>query len=101
LFDIRDRSGDMAAGSLAAALPDFMVLADISGLGAFKIMFYAYAGRGLVSVALYKRLPHAVSRRFGNRNTRGTAGATGVVVALEPVSKMAAKHSFEPIRCFV
>ena len=49
----------MAAGSLAAALPDFMVLADISRLGAFKIMFYSYAGLGLVSVALYKRLPHA------------------------------------------
>jgi len=49
----------MAAGSLAAALPDFMVLADISRLVAFKIMFYAYAGLGLVSVALYKRLPHA------------------------------------------
>jgi MFS family permease len=49
----------MAAGSLAAALPDFIVLADISRLVAFKIMFYAYAGLGLVSVALYKRLPHA------------------------------------------
>jgi MFS family permease len=49
----------MAAGSLAAALPDFMILGGIDRLGAFKIMFYAYAGLGLVSVALYKRLPHA------------------------------------------
>jgi MFS family permease len=49
----------MAAGSLAAALPDFMVLADISRLAAFKIMFYAYAVLGLVSVALYRLLPHA------------------------------------------
>lgn len=48
----------MAAGALAAALPDFMVLADISRLGAFKMMFYAYAVLGLVSVALYRRLPH-------------------------------------------
>jgi hypothetical protein len=48
----------MAAGALAAALPDFMVMADISRLGAFKLMFYAYAVLGLVSVALYRRLPH-------------------------------------------
>jgi len=48
----------MAAGALAAALPDFMVLAGIGRLGAFKIMFYAYAVLGLVSVALYRRLPH-------------------------------------------
>ncbi len=49
----------MAAGALAAAIPDFLVLADISRLDAFKIMFYAYAALGLVSVALYRRLPHA------------------------------------------
>jgi MFS family permease len=49
----------MAAGSLAAAMPDFMILGGIDRLDAFKIMFYAYATLGLVSVALYKRLPHA------------------------------------------
>jgi Sugar phosphate permease len=48
----------MAAGSLAAAMPDFMILGGIDRLGAFKIMFYAYAALGLVSVALYQRLPH-------------------------------------------
>ena len=50
----------MAAGALAAALPDFIVLADISRLSAFKMMFYAYAALGLVSVALYRYLPHVV-----------------------------------------
>jgi MFS family permease len=50
----------MAAGSLAAALPDFIVLADVSQVGAFKLMFYAYAALGLASVALYRRLPHVV-----------------------------------------
>jgi MFS family permease len=50
----------MAAGALAAALPDFMVLAEISRLSAFKMMFYAYAVLGLVSVALYRRLPHVL-----------------------------------------
>ena len=49
----------MAAGSLAAALPDFMVIADIGRVTAFKLMFYAYAVLGLISVALYRRLPHA------------------------------------------
>jgi MFS family permease len=49
----------MAAGSLAAALPDFMALADIGRVNAFKIMFYAYAVLGLVCAALYRRLPHA------------------------------------------
>lgn len=49
----------MAVGSLAAALPDFIVLADIGRLSAFKIMFYVYAALGIVSAALYRRLPHA------------------------------------------
>jgi MFS family permease len=48
----------MAAGSLAAALPDFIVLADLDRVSAFKIMFYAYAALGLLSAALYRRLPH-------------------------------------------
>jgi MFS family permease len=50
----------MAAGALAAALPDFIVLADVSRLTAFRLMFYAYAALGLVSVALYRLLPHVV-----------------------------------------
>ncbi len=49
----------MAVGSLAAALPDFMALANIDKISAFKIMFYAYAVLGLLCAALYRRLPHA------------------------------------------
>jgi MFS family permease len=49
----------MAAGSLASALPDWLALADISKVNAFRLMFYAYAALGLVSAALYLRLPHA------------------------------------------
>ncbi len=49
----------MAAGALAAALPDFLVLAGIGKIGAFKLMFYLYAALGLLSAALYERLPHA------------------------------------------
>lgn len=48
----------MAAGSLAAALPDLMAPAGIERLTAFKIMFYAYAALGLTSAAIYRRLPH-------------------------------------------
>ena len=50
----------MAAGSLAAALPDFIVSPDLGWVGAFKIMFYAYSVLGLLSVALYRQLPHVV-----------------------------------------
>jgi len=49
----------MAAGSLAAALPDFMAFADIGRASAFKIMFYAYGVLGLLCAALYWSLPHA------------------------------------------
>jgi MFS family permease len=46
-----------AAGSLAAALPDAIVLAGVTRLTAFQLMFYLYAALGLVGVALYRRLP--------------------------------------------
>ena len=49
----------MAAGALAAAAPDFLVLTGIDTLSAFKLMFYAYAALGVLSAALYRRLPHA------------------------------------------
>jgi len=49
----------MAAGALAAAAPDFLVLTGIDALSAFKLMFYAYAALGVLSAALYRRLPHA------------------------------------------
>jgi MFS family permease len=48
-----------AAGSLAASLPDFLVSAGSTKLGAFRMMFYAYTALGLVSAALYRRVPHA------------------------------------------
>jgi MFS family permease len=49
----------MAAGSLAAALPDAMALAGIGTLDAFRIMFYVYAVLGVGAFVLYRRLPHA------------------------------------------
>jgi MFS family permease len=49
----------MAAGSLAAAVPDLLALAGIGTVSAFKLMFYAYAALGLLSALLYRHLPHA------------------------------------------
>jgi len=49
----------MAAGSLAAAAPDFLALAGIGTVSAFKLMFYAYAALGVLSALLYRLLPHA------------------------------------------
>ena len=49
----------MAAGTLAAAAPDFLVQMGIDRVEAFKTMFYAYAALGLICMLLYRLLPHA------------------------------------------
>ena len=48
-----------AVGSLAAALPDVLVRTAAPTLGAFRLMFYAYAALGILSAALYRYVPHA------------------------------------------
>jgi MFS family permease len=48
-----------AAGSLAASLPDILVSAGSSLLGAFRLMFYAYAVLGVLSALLYRQVPPA------------------------------------------
>jgi len=48
----------MAIGSLAAATPDYLIALGADKIWAFKWMFFAYAALGLVSAALYGRLPH-------------------------------------------
>ncbi len=70
----------MAAGSLAAAAPDFIVHAGIERLNAFKLMFYAYAALGLLSVLLYRRLPHA--RMDAARPSAPLGPSRGVVYRL-------------------
>jgi MFS family permease len=49
----------MAAGALAAAVPDGLVHLGFTEMHAFRLMFYAYAALGLLSAALYRLLPHA------------------------------------------
>lgn len=53
----------MAAGALAAALPDFAGALGIGKIAAFKMMFYLYAVLGVVSLVLYWLLPHAVMKQ--------------------------------------
>ncbi len=49
----------MAAGSLAAGLPDMLVRSGFGQLAAFRTMFYLYAALGVVAALLYLRLPRA------------------------------------------
>jgi MFS family permease len=55
-----------AAGSLAAALPEFLTGEGLPEIGALRLMFYGYAALGLLAAFLYSRLPRdhmrAVSR---------------------------------------
>jgi MFS family permease len=48
-----------AVGSLAASLPDVFVSVGIPKLGAFRLMFYAYAALGVLSAVLYRQVPPA------------------------------------------
>ncbi|HEY6023247.1 MAG TPA: MFS transporter [Pseudolabrys sp.] len=70
----------MAAGSLAAALPDYLAAAGIDRPSALKIMFYAYAALGLLSIAIYRRLPHA--RMDETRSHAPLGPSRGVVYKL-------------------
>src|SRR3974390_2539353 len=49
----------MAAGSLAASLPDWLVAYGYGRLDGLRLMFLAYAALGLLSALLYRQLPHA------------------------------------------
>jgi MFS family permease len=46
-----------ACGALAAAVPEFAAAHGWSRIGALAAMFYLYAGLGIISTELYRRLP--------------------------------------------
>ena len=46
-----------AAGSLAAALPEFLTGKGMPEISALRLMFYGYAALGLLAALLYSRLP--------------------------------------------
>src|SRR5215470_3273823 len=49
----------IAAGALAAGLPDLLVARGIGRIPALQAMFYLYAALGLIGAAFYARLPHS------------------------------------------
>lgn len=49
----------MAAGSLAAAVPELLTHNGVDRVSALRAMFYGYALLGVVSAAIYFRLPRA------------------------------------------
>src|SRR6476620_6280033 len=65
-----------AAGSLAATLPDFLVSHGGTTLGAFRLMFYAYAALGILSAVLYRHVPHARGEERAQRAPLGPSRGT-------------------------
>jgi MFS family permease len=49
----------MAVGALAAGLSDLLIASGLERLTAFRVMFYLYGFLGMMSAALYYRLPRA------------------------------------------
>jgi MFS family permease len=70
----------IAAGALAAAVPEFLEAGGIGKLAAFQAMFYFYAALGIVSAALYRRLPRA--RADAPRPAQPLGPSRGVVYRL-------------------
>ena len=66
-----------AAGALAAALPDFLGAYGILPSAALTLMFYLYAALGLISVWLYRGLPHA---RDGTARPQSPLGTSRAIV---------------------
>src|SRR5260221_14559323 len=65
-----------AAGSLAASLPDFLVATGSTRLGAFRLMFYAYAALGILCAALYRRVPHTKGEERAPQTPLGPSRGT-------------------------
>ncbi|HMA69956.1 MAG TPA: MFS transporter [Xanthobacteraceae bacterium] len=49
----------MAAGSLAAGMPDVLVARGLDNVAAFRLMFYLYAALGLIAAVIYQQLPRS------------------------------------------
>jgi MFS family permease len=77
-----------AAGSLAAAAPQFLAASGVEEITAIRAMFYAYGTLGLIAAALYRLIP-----------LRRTAVATTAPAVLGPsrriVVKLAALFSID------
>ncbi|MFL6798498.1 MAG: MFS transporter [Xanthobacteraceae bacterium] len=61
-----------AAGALSAALPDLLASGGMSRLAALQLMFYGYAGLGLLAACFYARLaPDSVQHEATPRTALG------------------------------
>lgn len=78
-----------AAGSLAAALPDFWVGSGGTELGAFKAMFYAYAALGAICAVLYRRAPHAHAEEKAHAPLGPSRGTVYKLAALFSIDSFA------------
>src|ERR1700720_1228637 len=59
----------IAAGALAAGVPDLLVSLGMDRIGALQAMFYVYAALGLVGALFYSRLPRAEVKETAPRAT--------------------------------
>ncbi len=77
-----------AAGSLAAATPEFLVHYGLTEIDALKAMFYVYALLGLIAALLYRRLPRdrahvAASPSVSLGKSRGTVYKLAALFSLD------------------
>lgn len=70
-----------AAGSLAAAVPEFLTARGFSEISALRLMFYGYATLGLVAALLYSRLPRD-HMRAATRRGQALGPSRGIVYKL-------------------
>jgi hypothetical protein len=78
-----------AVGSLAASLPDFLVASGSTQLGAFRLMFYAYAALGVICALLYRRTPHAHAEEKVNAPLGPSRGTVYKLAALFSIDAFA------------
>jgi MFS family permease len=78
----------VAAGALAAGLPDLVVKAGMTRTTALQAMFYLYGALGLVGALLYARLPHS-------RAADTATPATALGPSRKTVYKLAALFSLD------
>jgi MFS family permease len=78
----------IAAGALAAGMPDLLISSGIGKIGAFQAMFYLYSALGLLGAAFYARLPHTKTEETAPRTTalgpsRGTIYKLAALFSLD------------------
>jgi MFS family permease len=78
----------IAAGALAAGLPDVLVATGLSRTGALQAMFYGYAVLGLAAAGLYAQLSRA-------RTAADSPKPTGLGPSRKTVYKLAALFSLD------